>query len=457
MPSAAQHARTMAANFEEQIAAAVADRVIPGVVLLAESADGARRYEKVLGHTTVEDGQQDAHPLALDSVFMFMSMSKLVTAVAVLQALEQDAGGSGLGIDSDVAPWLPELAALPVLQGFDGPDGAPRLVPRTAPLTLRHLLTHSSGVAYDFLHPDLVRYGAWAAAQPAGTPGLLPPPRVSSSPPSVEARFRYPLVFQPGAGWAYGAGIDWAGRLVERVRGQAEGLSSSSSSSSPSSSGPQDNPPGFPIVPLEALVVRDILAPLGLPPGALTFHPERYPAVLARLWPSLPVRPSSNARAVVHGPSLYRPAPAALGGQGMYGDMPSFLALLRSLLRDDGRLLAAGGAASRLLCSPLLPSDAARAALLASMAHPEWVTGDVPPTGEYDWAVGGLLVTGSAHAVRRKGAVFWAGAINLTWILDRDAGVCAIFASNYLPAGDAPGKALMAAWEAFVYPETARL
>ncbi|CAK7246107.1 MAG: hypothetical protein STHCBS139747_007729 [Sporothrix thermara] len=443
----------MAASFEQTIEQAVADRVIPGVVLLAENTSGSLRYEKVLGHSSLEPGKEQA--LAMDSVFMLMSMSKLVAAVAVLQAVERGL----VDLDADVAPWLPELAALPVLQGFtsnddDGNDddndddkATPVLVARNAPITLRLLLTHSSGVGYDFLTPDLVRYRAWLVRQPPEA-GLDPPPKISGSPPSVEDRFRFPLAFQPGQGWTYGAGVDWAGRLLERVHAHAAGRTE-----------PTADGTTLPAMPLEDIVVRDILTPLGLPAGALTFHPERYPAVLARLWPSLPVRAAGPDTPVVHGPSMYRPAPAALAGQGMYGDMPSFLVLLRSLLHDDGKLLASRGSpsSSALLFTPQLASDAARQALLRGTENPGWITGDVPDTKEYDWSLGGLLVTGSTHPVRRKGAVFWAGAINLTWILDREAGLAAVFASNYQPPGDAQGKALMRAWEAFIYPQAAKL
>ncbi|CAK7219385.1 hypothetical protein SCUCBS95973_003804 [Sporothrix curviconia] len=430
----------MAASFEQTIEKAVVDQAIPGVVLLAENTSGSLHYEKVLGYSSIEPGKEQ--PLALDSVFMFMSMTKLVGSIAVLQAVERGL----VDLDADVAPWLPELAALPVLQGFssDADDATPTLVPRETPITLRLLLTHSSGVGYDFMTRDLVRYRAWLVKQPPEA-GLDPPPEITAYPASVEDRFSFPLAFQPGQGWTYGAGIDWAGRLLERVHAKAAGLTEKDKDGKP------------PAIPLEDIVVRDILTPLGLSAGALTFHPERHPAVLARLWPSLPVRAGGPDSPVVHGPSLYRPAPCAMAGQGMFGDMPSFFVLLRSLLHDDGKLLPPKSPLTELLYTPQLASGAARLALLRSTEDPGWITGDVPDTKEYDWSLGGLLVTGSSHPARRKGAVFWAGAINLTWILDREAGLAAVFASNYQPPGDAQGKALMRAWEAFIYPQAAKL
>lgn len=414
-------------------------RASPTVTKQSAHRPGSLHYENVFGLSSIEPGHEKK--LAMDSVFMFMSMTKLITVVAALQAIDKGL----VDLDADVAPWLPELAALPVLKGFsgDGDDATPELVARNAPITMRLLLSHSSGVGYDFMTPALVRYRAWLVKQPPEA-GLERPPKISASPPSVEERFRFPLAFQPGQGWTYGAGIDWVARLLERVHAKEAGLTAATADGK------------LPAVPFEDIVVRDILTPLGLPAGAMTFHPERFPDVMARLWPSLPVREDPNGP-VVHGPSMYAPAPAAMGGQGVYGDMPSFFTLLRSLLRDDGKLLPPKAAVTEMLYQPQLPTDAARAALLHETENPFWITGEVPDTKEYDWSLGGLLVTGSSHPVRRKGAVMWAGAINLTWILDREAGLAAVFASNFQPPGDTQVKPLMRAWEAFIYPQAAKL
>ncbi|OAA57651.1 beta-lactamase family protein [Niveomyces insectorum RCEF 264] len=383
------------ASFDEVITKAVDDRVIPGVFLLAENKSGSFHYERVLGRSSLEPGNEQ--PLRRDHVFAFMSASKLPTAVVVLQAVEQ-----GLwDLDADVAPVLPELAALPVLAGFDGdgPDAPPVLVPRTTPITLRLLLTHSAGV---FRAPPLVRYCAYHKIDAQQ--------RMTGSAVSVESRFDYPLLFQPGEGWNYGAGIDWAGRLVERLHAAKTGQAAEADA-----------------VTLEDLFVRGVLAPLGFPAGVITFHPERYPDVRARLWPSLP---------------------------GLYGELTPFLHILLSLLRDDSRLLRPETAA--LLFTPQLAAPVARQQLLANTVDGAWITGSVPNTGEYDWSLGGLLVTGHAHPVRRKGALLWAGAFNLTWIIDREAGVAAVFGSNFAPPGDKQGKALMGAWEEYIFPLAAQ-
>ncbi|EFX06423.1 beta-lactamase family protein [Grosmannia clavigera kw1407] len=408
-------------TFEEVIAGAVADRVIPGVVLLAEDLKGSH-YENVLGFGSLA-ADAPADPLRLDSVFALLSLSKLVTAVLVLRAAERGL----VQLDADVAPLLPELAAQAVLTGWDD-DEKPVLEPRTAPITLRLLLTHSSGVGYDFLSPELLR---WTAHVQYNSSSSSPPrtmPSLDKTLP-IEQRFAAPLLFQPGAGWVYGAGVDWAGRLLERATGTA----------------------------LETLLIHDVLVPLGLPAGALTFYPARYPTTEARLVRSLPMRRTAGS-AVVDRPSpllastdpLGRTAGTASGGGGLFGDAPAFMRLLTALLRDDGRLLSS----TALLFSPQLPSDAARAALLHNTRppHSAWMVGDIPPTEAYDWSLGGLLVTQPTnHPWRRPAALLWSGAVNLTWIVDRQAGLCALFAANFLPSADVQGRQLMRAWEEHVY------
>jgi methyl acetate hydrolase len=88
-----------------------------------------------------------------------------------------------------------------VLEGFDG-DGTPRLRDPKTPITLRHLLTHTSGYGYDIFNTDLARY-----IEVAGLPSILT--RKSDA-------LRVPVLFDPGSGWEYGIGIDLVGKVVER-------------------------------------------------------------------------------------------------------------------------------------------------------------------------------------------------------------------------------------------------
>src|SRR5262249_44840805 len=92
-----------------------------------------------------------------------------------------------------------------VVDGFDA-KGLPQLRPPKRPITLRHLLTHTSGFVYRLWDAKAVRY--------ANSLALLPPAQRKLAP-------RTPLMFDPGEHWQYGTGIDHVGRIVESVSGEA--------------------------------------------------------------------------------------------------------------------------------------------------------------------------------------------------------------------------------------------
>ena len=105
---------------------------------------------------------------------------------------------SEIDLDKPAGDFVPYLRDPPVLDGF-GEDGKPRLRRSTTPLTLRHLLSHTSGFGYEWADPDLARYADSEPEPPAGS----------------IASYERPLIFDPGERWAYGTGIDWAGRVLE--------------------------------------------------------------------------------------------------------------------------------------------------------------------------------------------------------------------------------------------------
>src|SRR5262249_32273843 len=87
--------------------------------------------------------------------------------------------------------------------------GQPKTRPPQRPVTLRHLLTHTSGFSYEFLSPEIQQYHA-----AKGLPTLFTCER---------AALDVPLLFDPGERWQYGVSIDWAGLLVEQVSGRGLG------------------------------------------------------------------------------------------------------------------------------------------------------------------------------------------------------------------------------------------
>src|SRR5947209_16824029 len=92
-------------------------------------------------------------PIQKDSIFGIASMTKPITTVAALQLVEQ----GKLRLEEPVSKYLPKHEKLEVLEGFDG-SGKPILRPARTPITLKHLLTHTSGICYDIWDADAFRY-----------------------------------------------------------------------------------------------------------------------------------------------------------------------------------------------------------------------------------------------------------------------------------------------------------
>ncbi|GKT47065.1 acyltransferase LovD [Colletotrichum spaethianum] len=395
-------------SFEEYITKAVRDGVLPGAVLYAKDKSANNKGD--LDYSKIISPSSPSHIPALQpSTTLFLaSATKLITTVAVLQLVERGL----VTLDEDISSHVPALASQQVLRGFEkGEEGKPILEPRNNPLTLRALLTHSAGTAYDFLSPSLIQ--RWQALH-----GIVP---VSGG--DVEARFSYPLLHQPGEDWTYGNGIDWAGRVVEVLTG----------------------------VDLGSYMQTNIFGPLGL--TSFTF--SRAEVVRqGTLWPLSGRDPSTGKVVPYTGLDLEAGATSPLGGQGLYGRMDEYVQILHSLLVDDGKLLRPETAAA--MFEPQL-GEVPKRALLREMEDPSWTVGDFPVTREYDWGLGGLLVDGDAHPHRKRGMLIWGGAANISWWIDREAGLAGVFGTQIMPSGEVVTEDYIKAFEGEMYARVAAL
>src|SRR5262249_49419254 len=160
---------------------------IPGVVAVA--ATGSETiYQGAFGKRDLT--KDDA--MTADSVFWIASMTKAVTSAAGMQLVEQ----GRLSLDEPIGKLLPDLASPQVLEGFDA-SGAPRLRPAKGAITLRQLMTHTAGFAYDMWNGDMVKY-----LEKTGTPGIIS---------CLNAALKTPLISDPGTRWEYGTNIDFVG------------------------------------------------------------------------------------------------------------------------------------------------------------------------------------------------------------------------------------------------------
>jgi len=186
----------MTSQIDAALGGAVDAGTVPGVVAVAATADGPI-YEGAFGVRRLGSGVA----MTRDTVFRIASMTKAITSVAAMQLVEQ----GKLSLDGPVPAIDPGLAAPLVFAGFDA-AGKPVLRRAKRPVTLRHLLTHTSGFCYEQWNAELSRCVA-----------ALGMPQMASG---KRAAMRMPLMFDPGERWEYGINTDWVGRLVEEASGQ---------------------------------------------------------------------------------------------------------------------------------------------------------------------------------------------------------------------------------------------
>ena len=158
---------------------------IPGAVLLASTTSTSSAYTFACGNTSLNPAE-NPHPLTTASTFWLASCTKLLTSIACLQLVEKGL----LDLDEPVYRKLPEFGEIKVLEGWKE-DGSPKMGKgeESKAVTLRHLLTHTSGLAYDFLSPDILKWWEWKGTDRAAMGGRV---RESYSAPMIRGTFINP-------------------------------------------------------------------------------------------------------------------------------------------------------------------------------------------------------------------------------------------------------------------------
>lgn len=381
---------------KREIDLALADAVrtgrIAGAVVLVGDAAGIR-HVSAAGLADPVTGRA----MAEDTIFQLASMTKAVTSVAAMRLVEAGA----LELDAPIAPLLPGLADAQVLTGFAG--GKPVLRTPRRPVTLRHLLTHTSGLGYAFMNADM------AQAQGEVRPGSL-------------AAIAAPLLFDPGERWEYGVGTDWVGLAVEA----ASGLS------------------------LGDYMARNVLEPLGMTDTSFHLDAERLARRAALLirgaegaWTRLPLEFGGGAAAEFEA-----------GGGGLMGTGGDYLRFLRMLLRggelDGVRVLRADTVAEMARNQVGVLRAGAMGSIMPRFSLPF----DLFPDMHTGWGLGFLLNPDVGPNGRGAGSLAWAGVANTYYWADAANDVAAVVMMQFLPFGDRAALDLLGAVERAVYGRT---
>lgn len=176
---------------------------IPGLVAIVADSKGIT-YKNCFGTRDISTGA----PVTKDTVFQVASMTKAVTAIAMMQLVEQ----RKVSLDTDIAEYVPEYGNQLVLEGWDEND-VPKLHRARTPLTIRHLMAQTSGFPFDWHCEKMckwtVHFGLYGKSlRRRDTDFLLK---------------HVPLACDPGTEWNYGPGMDICGDIIEAVTGEALG------------------------------------------------------------------------------------------------------------------------------------------------------------------------------------------------------------------------------------------
>ncbi len=329
-------------------------KVVGAVTIVAR--DGDILYRKAHGYLDREAGT----PMVPDAVFRLASVTKPIVAATALAMMDRGL----IGLDNAVSDHLPWFR--------------PKLEGREPKITIRHLLTHTSGLGYDF-HGD-----------PEITGGM------QATDLSLEENFtryaeRIPLAFEPGTRWMYGVSIDVLGAVIESIHGTR----------------------------LEQAVEHFITGPLGMKDTG--FHPPADPARLA-----VPYADDTPAPRRMRDPDVV-PAPDRdiqfspgrifngrafqSGGGGAVGSADDIFAFLEAI-RNRG--------------TPILKHDSVALAIQNQI-------GDVPgmePGFRFGFLGAVIADPGAAGRPQSPGSIRWGGVYGHDWFVDFTHGITALVMTN---------------------------
>ncbi len=187
---------------DDLLASSVEKGWLPGGVFLVA------RKGKIIFHKSV--GNRDAQtPYQKDDIFRIASMTKAITVTAIMQLFEQ----GKLGLDDPIHWYLPAYKEMTILDSFDTSDSSFTTKPATKPITIRHLLTHTSGITYGDFNPGKIM-AVYGSHDMLGV-GLFHPTWDNEE--FINRLAKVPLVFDPGEKFLYGLSMDVLGRIVETI------------------------------------------------------------------------------------------------------------------------------------------------------------------------------------------------------------------------------------------------
>ena len=370
-----------------------ADKEIPGVVAMAANGNEVI-YQGAYGKRDLS--KDDA--MTADSVFWIASMTKAITAAGAMQLVEQ----GKLSLDAPIGKVLPDLAAPQVFEGFDS-NGEPNLRPAKCEITLRHLMTHTAGFAYDLWNGDMVRY-----LEKTGLPSITS---------CKNDALKTPLMTDPGTRWEYGINIDFVGKAIEAASGKR----------------------------LDSYLRDHLLTPLGMTDTSFRIGESQRQRLVA-----MHARAEDGSLAPTPF-ELDQDPEFHMGGGGLYGTAGDYIKFTQMILnkgRANGTEVLKPETVAMMGQNHIGQLNMTRMTSAVAGATNDV---DLYPDMDKKWGLSFLINTARTPEGRSPGSLAWAGLANTYFWIDPSRDVAGVILMQVLPFIDRKCVEAFAGFESGVY------
>lgn len=379
---------------------ALKERKLPGFGAFIVDSTGKLLLNETVGKVNRDD--ETSADFTADTTMPLYSCTKLVTSIAALQLVEQ----GKISLSDTVEKYVPQISEIQLLESItpsaDDKSADIKWSKPNLPPTIHQLLTHTSGLSYDFFHAPTLQWRASTGRDPCLYHAV-----------GAWADFKTPFVAQPGSKYIYGVSTDWLGFVIEAVTGTR----------------------------LPEHIEANVLKPLGMTAsGAFLDKDKTKPRLATHL--------RLNGVDLVANPAgVNQESPEVFGGGGfLYSTMNDYAKLLATLLNkgtspSTGASILQPDSVAKYLFTDQLGPEVDKSSLgeiptAVPLLSSEGTFFPTLPVASKGWSYGLLQNLEDLPHGRKKGSGAWAGLGNLFYWIDPASGIAGMIVTNILPFMD---------------------